>query len=705
MNYLYLDFEFSHSNKRYVNLICATDSNGESWKFRGAETFSEIPRIKEYLSRYKGEDLCLVAYGLDAELRSLFSLLKVNTLKELPFTHYLCLHTEHKYFANKSKKYLYGEVVHDGKLKERKYLGHHRMRAEIAEDRKYINLLNALWKFCHIFEEEHVLHKAVYRDICIKGDELEIIQNIDYITEYCAMDTRHLPTLHAEMMKAGIEAVGGEDQEYLKQSLARGTYTAICAEKSQRGYKINATAYYNIKASFPKIVNKICEHILKTFPKYETFRYDMATGRYVFQKSAVIEFLKTQPPSIVAEFPCTKKKQEISITLETLGRFYSGNKHSLNPKDYLQQIYRYLLTVSSLRGIVTEKTNLKSAKPFAAYYDASEQMAHPYLNPFGSLTGRSQPAANGFLLAKPAWMRLLIEPPDDHVMIVADFSKQEPLYLACVSQDQNLLSDYQNPMGLYEAFGLRSGYVSEGMQGSPEWDVLVHALKTAFLASLYGIGHFSLSSMLTAVFKKPISPATAARYITAVDRAYPVSRQWKERQLRKYLTEKKYILRDGWTMWECNGKPLSIKNFPIQGGCGTIMRYADWLAYSKGLHIPMTLHDALYCYCPADKNTVLVQIAALLSSMYDAFQWGVGDANGHQALKIKCEVIAKKHFTAEDSLDIYIKHDKNFTEYTVPIRSQYRDPRAIHDLQMFEPYMFPKIKSTFTLPEVHYFNG
>ena len=118
------------------------------------------------------------------------------------------------------------------------------------------------------------------------------------------MDTMSLPTLHKAMLRSAKEI---ELEDYATEQFERGYYTAICAEKAQRGYVIDALGYYNIVAKYPSLISVVCEHINKTFSP-ETFAFDHKLNRYVFKRNIVQDFVTKAPPHIKSAFTKTKKQ-------------------------------------------------------------------------------------------------------------------------------------------------------------------------------------------------------------------------------------------------------------------------------------------------------------------------------------------------------------------------------------------------------------
>ena len=220
----------------------------------------------------------------------------------------------------------------------------------------------------------------------------------------------------------------------------------------------------------------------------KTFMWNEREKRYVYKKARVEAYIKDQPSRFRELFPITKKTGQLSITKDVLGSIYDAKKYELDDNDYLQQVYRYLQVASALSGLTRRSVNEESqSRPFLHFYDDNEGVVRPYYNDYGSLTGRSQPPANSYLLAKPAWMRSLLCPPPGHAMVAADYGKQEVLYLAVVSQDKALINAYASG-DVYLQFGLDSGYLREADKGTEKWIHGRQTCKTGLLGIMYGMG-------------------------------------------------------------------------------------------------------------------------------------------------------------------------------------------------------------------------
>lgn len=684
MTPLYIDFEFGKSKERYLSLVCCVysyqgvtythsllDSNNK------AKCKNDLQAIAD-----RHSDLTIISYGVDAEVRALMSLFKVNHINALPFHHFVCLYREHKMLSNKYKKLLYGEVIGGG-VKTRRQFNFEKQKENNSEDKKYINLLNALFKYCGIYSQEHTSYKKLYTEMCVRHHGPELENNMEGIIEYCKMDVEHLPKLFTAMWK--------DEELRLKEfnkykiwwwMLTRGYYGAIVAEKVQNGYYIDKDKYYNISSSYVKIQATICEYINKKWP-VNTFVYDQKSSRFVFKADVVQTYINTQAPAYVKKcFKITPKTKNLSISMNAFKQLYENKKHNLDRNDYLQQIYRYLYTMNSLRGVVRRKSTDNKSKPFRDYFDSLEGVMRPHFDDYGSQTSRSQPKANGYLLAKPAWMRILLVPPPNHVMISGDYSKQEVLYFGVVSQDKALIEAYASG-DPYVAFGESVGIFKGLVKGTSDYDIARHACKQIVLANQYGITKYGLSVQLSQIYNRPVGLWEAQKRIDDFQRAYPTAHRWKRKMVDQYRASGKITLSDGWTLWGNNYNDRSVGNFPVQGGCASIMRQADILCHQKGLAIPMTLHDGLYAYSPCETGIRYKDVATLVQCMRDAFVQGLGYLPGADLIDIDLKIIGKKILTEPQPPYMLVEGRK----YNLEFDELYRDKRAKNDLETFGPFM------------------
>lgn len=697
-NTLYIDFEFGDANKkRYVSLICCSaiypDGKLRSFSLldgQGRRAF--IHALKTYCN----EETVVVAYGIDAEMRSFFSLFTASLLKDIPFKKFVCLYREHKLLANRCPRTTYGDVVdRGGNVFNRKY-GGGKAAEEKSETRKYVNLINALYKFNKVHDKTHSKYKDLYRNMCIRNNRTELMGNIEKIIEYCEMDVRELPALHRNMCDELVKRLKNNGLEHdpetlWRQQLFRGWYGALIAQKVQYGYHVDLTALLNLSMAKSRLMADMAQEFNKRFPEYPAFRFEQKQNRWVFQKATVCKYIEKECPKHVQKgFPYTAKTKEYSVTKDTLGDMFSSMKHNLPPDDYLAQVYRYIVTASALRGIDLKESppDTSKAPTFGNYLDKVERVVRPFYNDYGSQTSRSQPRTNGYLLGKPAWMRSALGVPDGHWLVSADFNKQEPLSLAVWSQDENLLEAYASG-DLYASFGKRAGILKEGMD-KVTWDTLRGACKEAVLGIFYGMGQKALAARLSAVLGRFVGEEEALSYIHAFHRSYRKAMKWMQGRYLSYTRHRSIQLLDGWTMWGGNSNERSIKNFPIQGGCAVAMRIFEYYAWLNGVHIPMTLHDGFYFYVPEwDPSGApdYHMIDIVLDCMERGFKEAHNNLPGAELIGVEMQLV---HPNA-DRLPDHSKWKETGGHKIKSFNTKYVDDRAENDLNVYGKYMWPKI--------------
>ena len=658
---VFIDFEFSGTNKRWLDLICCV-MNGERYDLTKEEDQQDL---KDHLRGLAiAYDLVLVSYNVEAELRAFMSLYRTEDITAIYgpiFKHIICLHTEHKFLANKDTSISHGDVILKGRKVRRSILE--------KDNKKVLNLENAIWKFLKIYTPEFKKDKDYYRDICIQNDPERVRKQMPFILDYCAMDCKYLPKLYNEMVTDFTAAT------------MRGEYVAFVAEQVQRGYYINRGQLENLRKNTPKVMSDIIRHILKQWPDLKTFSKDKKTGYWVFHDSVVLQYIMDNLPiETQMRLPRTKETKKISISKETFEKLYGSKaRHTLKDDDYLQQIYKYKDTLSSLGGIVRKKTKTGQTKPLSEYLDPKEPIVRPYLNPYGGTTGRNQPSTNSFLLGKPAWMRVLLTPPpgNEWYMISIDCGKQEYLYLAVASGCKGMLESYASG-DPHADFGLRIGLLDESMRGTPEWAEKRHIAKTTVFMILYEATGKGLSDIVNNTGGK-MSPDEGDILINKFYMEYPEARTYKNKALAKYRMERSLELAPDWTMWGNNYNERSIKNSRIQGGCAWAYRLAIKKMRRKGIVCPLGQHDSFTSYCCGSTN-LKRYIRLMCSSIQEAFSEALDYKEGHDLMTLDTKVIGNKKI---DFSEITVDERK----FPVKFSYKYEDERATKDLRRFRKYL------------------
>ena len=666
---VYCDFEFSAKADTLELICCSCVVNDEIHSFNLKEKegaldarifFNNLPL-----------DAVLVSYNIDAEVKALMVLFDTKSLMGIMFKNFICLFTEHKLLANKNPKLTTGKVIEkSGEITRRLYTSG---LSDGGEDRKYINLTNALYKLLDFKDDKYLESKNEMRKLCILNNEATE-QHMPEIMKYCEADVLSLKFLD-EKMKSKLPWEITEERRR-----KRGYYTAVTAEMEFNGYYFKREMFDNLKKNATPVLRSMAEDINNKFPKYTTFTLK-ETGRPVFHKDMVSLYIKRHP-EIARHFPKSKKSQKLSVTKEALDKLYHSVRYNLPEDDYLAWIYKYKRLNSAMSGLTsTIKKPDSDVKKFSQFIVGNK--AYPNLNPYGSQTGRNQPKANSFLMAQPAWLRVMLSAPKGHLLVSIDCGKQEVYYLAVASGDARLIEAYISG-DPYVSFGLDTGILKEEMRGRPIWDIMRHVCKTTVLMIQYGAGSGGLANVLSMGLNRVVQRYEAQRWINAFHKNYPVASKYREDMYKKYLRNKRLILQDGWTMWGGNTNKRSIQNFPIQGGCAVALREAVMAARKAGVRIAMTQHDSFMFYVredPLDEDKIKTVVKSIYYGHRRALKYRAGVGN----LDLDINIYGKKAENSE------INVDGQFI--SMRYKEEYRDERAKEDLEKYYKYLKGSVKN------------
>ena len=102
---VYCDFEFSPRPDTFALICVVCVFKGETYKFNLQCAMEESKAVAFFYNL--PEDVVLVSYNIEAEVKALMCLFDTQNLFELPVKHFICLYTEHKLLANIESCLLY----------------------------------------------------------------------------------------------------------------------------------------------------------------------------------------------------------------------------------------------------------------------------------------------------------------------------------------------------------------------------------------------------------------------------------------------------------------------------------------------------------------------------------------------------------------------------------------------------------------------
>lgn len=612
-NYVPIDFEFHSSENEHPVLVCASlivDGKVESYWLHGhvdllkrtGDSFGN--RIRSLHAKgcifltYMAiaEARCLITLGIDpADLRV------------------IDLYVEYRMLANHNHKVEYGKHLIGGQVVTTHGRVSYDQTKKVNNSRPEFGLSSACFKFLgERIDEER---KEAMRDIIISKNYENIEASREEIVQYCESDVEHLLPLYKAMASQYLALLPQNlHEKALEFMLARGKYSCLTAWIEHRGYPINYEETKAFSENVPNMLRALQRDINAQFPDIRPFKFVPKTGDFTWDQTATREWIKSLPHAILSRWDKTDTGA-YSLSLDAFQEHFDY-KHTYPRGNLGAQFVRYLKFKQSLNGFMPVKEGAKRRTFWESV--GSDHRVRPFLGIYGSQSGRNQPSATGFIFLKAAWMRALVQPPQGKVIIGIDFSSQEFLIAALLSEDENMLKAYESG-DVYLYFAKLAGAVPwDGSKA--DYKAERDLFKATTLGIQYGMGEKGLALKLSADMGKPITEAQAYALIKKFERSFPQYVKWKDKTLQHYKSKKSLILPDGWPLWGDNINHRSVLNFPVQGMGASILRRSVEKCHHMGLKVVVTLHDALYVEVESSRHHINWACTALDTCMSDAFQ-------------------------------------------------------------------------------------
>lgn len=608
-NFISIDFEYKGTNQAKLNLVSVAIDDGENsfsnWLHQKAH---DKLVLKGYLLNHRDIHI-LLSFNVDAEARALIAL-GLNPTK----FKWIDIQAEWKMLTNHCDKYGYGKHLIDGKVKvtsrKKRSFGKTKEKDTKAHDKPPVSLLSCTYKLLGNVGPEDYELKEKMRDLILHTEEYSE-EDKKQILDYGAKDVKDLHALYLKIMQAYKSLFSAKERETLHaEMLWRGESVARAALIASLGYPVSREKVTNFTNNIPYILKEVQEDLNSQFPGL--FRWDKKFNRYSLNTKIIKDWIASSEYTSKWERTPT---EGFSLGLEAFEKHFHY-RHDFPRDDLPAQFLRYLKVNQSLNGF---RPKLKGQTFFDYYGD--DDRAHPYLNAYGAQSSRYQPKAIGFIHLKAAWMRSMVEPESGYAIAAIDYSSEEFLISALVSEDEKMLAAYESG-DVYLYFAKLAGAVPwEGKR--KDYEDVRDAFKATVLALSYDMGPDALANKLTQDTGKPHTRAQAEDYISKFKKAFPTYITWRESLVEQYAEEArdgkaKIKLPCGWTMFGDNDNPRSIGNMPIQGVGACILRKAIQLCQDAGLKIILPLHDALYLEYPSDdvNFTAVYMMEALMREAF-----------------------------------------------------------------------------------------
>jgi DNA polymerase-1 len=665
---LYCDFEFSKITEPQLNLVCASALPAKGyinnvWLHKNEEN-------KEDLAQYLLQFDTIICYSAIAEARSFISL----GLDPLKFK-WIDLFLEYRCLTNNKDEMQYGEQLVEGKVKK-----FHKPKPKWEKGptdtadgfRPTHSLAEATFKLLGLIRDTK--HKDEMRDLIISDPEDYSIDQAASVLKYCEDDVVLLPAMWEEIKKKFKRFDPRIDmEEYQKEAEGRGRFAALTAIMETNGYPIDVEKTKNFSQQVGNILYDCQREINKLFPGTKPFRWNKGEQRFSWDQTTTREWIKNNGYEKGWDLTDGGKsgKKSLSLSLDAFTKFFDF-KHDYPTDNFGAQIVRFLKLKQSLYGFVPTADSTKKT-----FWDSvgSDGRVRPYSNIFGAQSSRSQPGSTGFMFLKPAWMRALVIPEAGMAMAGIDYGSEEYFIAALLSGDKKMTEAYLSG-DVYLAFAKAAKIVPEDATKSSHKRQRDYC-KSTVLGISYLMTKYGLAIKLSSDTGEKWTEDAAEDLITQFYDAYPKLKDFQDNIAHIYQEDEFIQLPDGWYMWGDNPNFRSVANYPVQGRGASIMRKAVDLAFSRGLYVPFTLHDALYIeYKVGDEY----KIEILRDCMKEAFQFYFPEEDKELAGKIVLDPFAWSRDYAEDGELVFE------SGWKVPCSNLYVDDRSRSDYDKFSRY-------------------
>jgi DNA polymerase I len=383
-----------------------------------------------------------------------------------------------------------------------------------------------------------------------------------YIMEYCASDVLETIELFENMI--------ADSNFDIPRALLRGRYMEAVATMEHNGIPIDIDTLNSLKENWVQIQERLIQDIDRDYVVYEGTTFKINKFEQYLNDNGIA-------------WPRTEK----------------GNLE-LKDDTFKQMCLRYpqLQKLKDLRYILGQLR--LSDIPVG-----SDSRNRCLLSPFASKTGRNQPSTSKFMFGPAVWLRSLIKPEKGKVLAYVDYSQQEFMIAAALSNDEEMKAAYTSG-DPYLSFAKKAGAAPEEATKSTH-ETVRDLFKQCVLGVQYGMGPESLA------FRIGKSTPYAQELLHHHKRVYSKYWAWCDHVLDTTLLNRRITTCFGWQMYvfgKERKEARTIKNFPCQATGAEILRIACILLVENGIKIIAPIHDAILIECEeseADETILLAQ--------------------------------------------------------------------------------------------------
>ena len=384
------------------------------------------------------------------------------------------------------------------------------------------------------------VEKKEMQDLVLRGPPWSHEER-NAILEYCASDVKAERQLFFAMAPS-ID---------LPRALLRGRYAAALARTEVVGTPLDEDLVERVNCHQDSLLDGMIAEVDKGSGIFEgrTFKYD-GFDRWRIKEG-------------IDEWPLTESGQ-LDVRDETL-------------KD-MSESYPQLKPIRHVRQSL-------AAMRLYPHGISKDGRSRPFLNPFGSSTGRNQPRSNEYVWSMSKWRRGLVKPREGDGLGILDFSSEEIGVAAGVSDDGNLKKSYRSG-DAYFWFAREAELIPPDMT-LETFKPLRPLYKMAFLAINYGISPESLGLRINR------STIFAQHLIERHHDLFADYWKWSNRAVDHAMLFGWQSSIFGWVhRLGPEPRPTALRNFPIQSAGAEILRLAHCLLTENNVRVCAPNHDS-----------------------------------------------------------------------------------------------------------------
>ena len=477
---------------------------------------------------------------------------------------------------------------------------------------------------------EYPLDKDRWRDVILgkKEDRDKVFlpkyskSDREGILNYCSADVTTNEQLfykqltHIEKFKKVKDKTSA--MKAITQALFSGRALAVCAQIETNGIPIDEDLFFDIG---------------KHFESLKTATINEANKKYDLYEDGVL------------------KKKKFAKFLKRL------NLHSRWPKTPTGKYKEDQKTFDRFRNFVPEIDDLKGlkfiidARKLKGYAVGVDNRSRAALSMYGQTTGRTNVSTAISPYGAPRFIRTIMHPDKNKILVSADYKSQEPHIQAYMSDDKTMKAALATGDIYLATAKLVKAVPEDATEESHPRERQIY--KTSFLAINYGQEARGLALKLGTPFYD------AATIHKSIVEAYPTYHSWSEKWILKGMQRGYFKTMYGWNRhltFRETTNPRSLKNWPIQSHGSEMIRHAMIAADDAGFEISMCVHDALVVHM--DKKGCVEKIKLLVKLMGDASEKII-----NFRIPVDVKIIEKHYFQKSPDKEkweaLYNKHLSN----------------------------------------------